>query len=305
MSAIQFTRATKKRARLRMALIGPAGSGKTYTALAIAEHLGSPVAVLDTEHASASKYSDVFTFDSAEPESFEPEVYIDAIETVAAAGYEVLVIDSLSHAWAGKGGLLEFIDQQGKRSQSGNSFGAWREATPRHNQLVEAILAAPCHIIATMRAKTEFVQEKDERGKTQIRKVGLQPVQRDGLEYEFDVVADLTQDNDLIIGKTRCSALRGKVFHQAGADVAGLLKGWLDSGEPGLADQLCTDFRAAADWAAFEAVKARASEATRAGRLAGAERQRVAAVMRVKEAELPPEPDPFGDEPEGDEGGAQ
>lgn len=226
-----FTKATKHAARLRMALIGPAGSGKTMSALKIGSHLGQRLALIDTERGSASKYADKFGFDVCELTTFDPRGYVQAIQEAEQAGYDVLIIDSLSHAWSGMGGVLEFVDTQAKRSQSSNTFGAWREATPLHNALVDAMLGAGMHVIVTMRAKTEYVQEKDANGKTQIRKVGLQPVQRDGLEYEFDVVGDLTADNELVISKTRCEDLTGKVFAKPGKDVADVLANWL-TGEP-------------------------------------------------------------------------
>ncbi len=223
-----FQKATKKSARLRMALIGVAGAGKTYTALSIAQHLGDKVAVIDTERGSASKYSDSFEFDVLELETFAPQMYVEAIRAAEEAGYDVLIIDSLSHAWTGKGGALEQVDRIAKRSQSGNTFGAWRDVTPQHNMLVEAIINAKMHIITTMRAKTEYVQEKNEKtGRVTVRKIGLAPVQRDGLEYEFDVVADLDQDNNLIVGKTRCPAVAGAVVNKAGRDIARTLRGWL------------------------------------------------------------------------------
>ncbi|HVF09789.1 MAG TPA: ATP-binding protein [Abditibacteriaceae bacterium] len=229
--SMTFQKATKGSARLRMALIGAAGSGKTYTALNIAQHLGGPIAVIDTERGSASKYSDVFEFDVLELDSFSPQTYIAAIDAAAEAGYRVLIIDSLSHAWTGKEGALDQVDRVAKRSQAGNTFGAWRDVTPMHNAMVDAIIGARLHIIATMRAKTEYVQEKNEKtGKTSVRKVGMAPVQRDGLEYEFDVVADLDQDNNLLVGKTRCPALAGAVFPKAGKDIARKLSDWLSDG---------------------------------------------------------------------------
>ena len=223
-----FQKATKKSARLRMALIGVAGAGKTYTALSIAKHLGDKVAVIDTERGSASKYSDMFEFDVLELETFSPQMYVEAIQAAEEAGYEVLIIDSLSHAWTGKGGALDQVDKIAKRSQSGNTFGAWRDVTPQHNLLVEGIINAKMHIITTMRAKTEYVQEKNEKtGRVTVRKIGLAPVQRDGLEYEFDVVADLDQDNNLIVGKTRCPGVAGAVIPKAGREIARTLKAWL------------------------------------------------------------------------------
>ncbi len=218
---------------MRLALIGPSGSGKTYSALRIASHLanGGRVAVIDTEHGSASKYADIFDFDTLELDTFSPQTYIDAIRAADQAGYSVLVIDSLSHAWIGKEGALELVDRAAKRSQSGNTFAAWRDVTPLHNALVDAILQSNCHIIATMRAKTEYAIEEDNRGKKVPRKIGLAPVQRDGLEYEFDVVADMDVDNNMIVSKTRCPALHGQVYAKPGENVAKILVDWLSDGE--------------------------------------------------------------------------
>jgi hypothetical protein len=230
--AIQFRKATKEQLKLRMALIGPAGSGKTYSALNIARHLGKRIAVIDTEHGSASKYAGLFEFDVVELDSFHPQNYIAGIQAAQQAGYDVLIIDSLSHAWMGKDGALELVDRAAKRSPSGNSFAAWRDVTPLHNQLIEAMLGARLHLIVTMRSKMEYVQDKDEKGRTQIRKVGLQPVQRDGLEYEFDVVADLDTENTFIVGKTRCPQLTGVIVPRPGKEVADTLLAWLTDGAP-------------------------------------------------------------------------
>jgi len=214
-----------------MALIGVAGAGKTYTALSIASHLGQRIAVIDTERGSASKYSDQFEFDVLEIESYSPKTYIEAMQAAEEAGYDVLIIDSLSHAWVGKEGALEQVDKAARRTQSGNNFGAWRDVTPMHNAMVDAMISSKCHIIGTMRAKTEYVQEKDPKtGRTTIRKVGMAPIQRDGLEYEFDVVADLDADNNFIVGKTRCSQLAGAVVNKAGREIARTLKNWLTDG---------------------------------------------------------------------------
>ena len=140
--SLSFAKATKKAAKLRMALIGPSGAGKTYTALAIGTSLGEKVAFIDTEHGSASKYAgrDGFNFDVLELDSFHPQTYIDAIKAAEQAGYDVLVIDSLSHAWMGKDGALELVDKAAKRSQSTNTFAAWRDVTPLHNALVEVMI---------------------------------------------------------------------------------------------------------------------------------------------------------------------
>ena len=231
MTTNPFKRATKSQAKLRMAVMGPSGSGKTYTSLSVATALGK-VAVIDTEHGSASKYGDRFTFDVLELSDYHPQQYIDAIQAAGEGDYDVLVIDSLSHAWNGAGGVLEIVDRAARRSESKNTFAAWRDATPLHNQLVEALLSVPLHLITTMRSKTEYVLERDERGKMTPRKVGLAPVQREGMEYEFDVVAEMDMKNTLFITKTRIPRLAGKVIPYPDAALGETLRAWLLDGTP-------------------------------------------------------------------------
>lgn len=229
---MSFVKATKKQSKLRLSLIGPSGSGKTYSALAIASHLGSKLAVIDTERGSASKYAGEFSFDKLELSNFHPQKYIDGIKEAQDAGYDVLVIDSLSHAWMGKDGALELVDKAAKRQQSQNTYTAWKEVTPLQNALVDAILQSNMHVIVTMRAKTEYVMETNERGKSVPRKIGMAPVQRDGMEYEFDVVADMDLDNNMIVSKSRCKDLNGLVVPKPGKNVADTLLNWLTDGAP-------------------------------------------------------------------------
>lgn len=227
---LTFEKATKLKAKLRLALLGVAGSGKTMTALKIAQQMGKRIALIDSEHASASKYGDIFSFDTLQLTSFHPQRYIDAINTAASAGYDVCIIDSLSHAWNGKDGALEIVDKVAARSQSNNSFTAWREVTPLHNALVECMLQTDMHLITTMRVKTEYVMEKNEKtGKTAPRKIGIQPIQRDGLEYEFDVIADLDLQNNFMVSKTRCSVLKDYFSREENGDVGKILKKWLNT----------------------------------------------------------------------------
>jgi hypothetical protein len=242
---MKFQKATKKQSKLRMTLDGPSGSGKTFTALRVAHGLGSKIALIDTERGSASKYAgetvgDVkFEFDVLELESHSPDEYISAIEAANKAGYDVLIIDSLSHAWAGTDGALELVDKAKLRSQGGNDFTAWRDVSKSHNKLVDTILRSRCHVIATMRVKTEYVMEErvNKRGKTITVpvKVGLKPIQRDGVEYEFDVVGDLNTDNVLAISKSRCSAISGDVIEKPGPKLAETLLNWLSDGVDPLA----------------------------------------------------------------------
>jgi AAA domain len=240
-----FKPALKKNAKLRFAISGPSGSGKTFTLLRLATELaaGGKIAYVDTEHGSASKYAHTpactvkcddpshFTFDVIEPSTFDPRDLMDNLADAKKEGYAVFVADSLSHYWMGPDGELELVDNAAKSSRSGNSFAAWKTVTPIHNKLVDAILAAPLHVLVSMRTKTEWVIEKDEKGKSVPRKIGLAPIMRDGIEFEFDVCGDIDQDNTLTITKTRCSALNGKSFNRPGPDIADTLKAWLGSPE--------------------------------------------------------------------------
>jgi hypothetical protein len=212
-----FQPATRRKLKLRMAVLGPSGSGKTYTALRFAAAFGNRIAVIDSEHRSASKYigespdGTPWTFDSCELTNFAPTTYTQVIKEAGRQGYDVLVIDGLSQAWEGVGGALDQIDR--KSANGGNSFTAWKDVTPQHREMIETILACPCHVIATMRTKTEYVLEeqvsKSGRSIVVPKKVGMAPVQRAGMEYEFDVVADMDLEHVLTISKTRCPALDG------------------------------------------------------------------------------------------------
>lgn len=230
-----FQKATKKQAKGRMAIDGPSGSGKTFTALRVAKALApnGKIAVIDTERGSASKYADLFSFDVCEiVDDFHPKHYIAAIKEAEAAGYEVVVIDSLSHAWEGAGGVLELTDKAAARSKSGNSYTAWRETTPIHNSLINAMLQSRCHVIATMRSKTEYVMQEDEKGKKVPKKLGMAPVQRAGMEYEFDVVVDMDLEHRGIVAKTRCHLLKDAVFTEPGEnDLGKVFADWLNSGD--------------------------------------------------------------------------
>ncbi len=231
MTSYTFKKATKEQIKARIALIGPSGSGKTYTALRLAQVMGSRVALIDTENHSASLYAGEFNFDTLALDSVSPQSYIQAIRAAENAGYNVLIIDSLSHAWAGKDGALAMADA-GAAKYRGNTFAAWRDVTPHHNALVDALINCKCHLIAAMRSKMEYIIE-EEKGKMVPKKVGMAPIQRQGMEYEFDIVGDLDLAHNLIISKTRCKALDGQVIALPGEELGQTILDWLtDGAEP-------------------------------------------------------------------------
>lgn len=231
-----FQKATKHQAHGRLALCGPSGSGKTYTALRVAQALKGEgrIAVIDTEAGSASKYANLFDFDQETLTEFSPRNYVDAIHEAESAGYPVIIIDSLTHAWSGKGGVLEMHDEASRQSRSENTYYAWREVTPEHNALVEAMVQSSAHIIATMRTNTEYLVE-NKNGKQVPVKVGTKPVQRAGMEFEFDCVVDFNLDLYATVGKTRCPDLSQQTYHKAGEDDLGkIFHDWLTDGAPAL-----------------------------------------------------------------------
>jgi DNA polymerase III delta prime subunit len=230
-----FQKAIKTESKLLMAISGPSGAGKTYTALAFATELAGAngrIAVIDTEHGSASKYADLYSFDTMSMQPpYHPTRFAKGVQAAHDAGYDVLVIDSLTHAWAGTGGALELVDEASKRFK-GNSYMAWGDVTPIYRGMIDTIVSADLHVIVTMRSKTEYVLETNERGKTVPKKVGMAPISRDGVEYEFDVWMEMDIDNNGIVQKTRCPELTARVFAKPGAEVVDILKSWLGGEKP-------------------------------------------------------------------------
>lgn len=228
--AFVFTPATKEQAKARIALDGPSGSGKTYTALITAEALGERIAVIDTERGSAAKYADEFTFDNCVLTSFSPDDLTAALGAAAAAGYDVVIVDSLSHFWSGKSGMKDQATLAGKRNYGGNSFGGWADAKPMEQRMIDALVSYPGHVIVTMRTKTEYVIEDNANGRKVPRKIGLKPDQRDGLEYEFDVVGSMDHENTLVVTKSRCRALSGAVVQRPTEEFGQQIAAWLQDG---------------------------------------------------------------------------
>ena len=228
-----FKRATRETVKARIAIQGPTGSGKTYSALGIATGLAGDgkVAVIDTEKGSASTYANRFDFDVLElGPPFDPDRYVAAIEEASRAGYAVIVVDSLSHAWFDEGGVLDIVDKASART--GNKFAAWASGTPKQNALINAVVRCPVHIIATIRSKMEYAQEKDDKGRSVVRKIGLGPVQRDNVEYEFAIVGEIALDHSITFTKSRFEALQDKSYNKPGADLGRTILAELQGTEP-------------------------------------------------------------------------
>lgn len=228
---MKFEKAMRKKAKLRLALTGPSGSGKTYSALLIAKGIGGKIAVVDTEKGSASLYSDIADFDVLELEPpFSPERFIEAINAAEHAGYDCIVIDSITHEWGGVGGCLELVDTIAKAKFRGNSWSAWSEINPRHRLFLDAILRTNMHVIATMRSKTETAQV-EENGRKKVAKLGMKSEQRDGVEYEFTTVLDLVHESH----HANATKDRTKLFSNAdpvilSEETGKKLLDWLESG---------------------------------------------------------------------------
>ncbi|MGD6761387.1 AAA family ATPase [Streptomyces sp. BH097] len=220
-----FTTATREQARARIGLQGPGGSGKTKTALRMAEALakGGQIGVVDTERGSALKYAPVPGRPDIEAHEFvhlpmafcSPENLLAAVNAAIEARLAVLVIDSWSHFWAGKGGLLARVDQESKKpNHYGGSYTAWAPVNDLEQDMLDALLNFPGHVIVTMRTKNDYEME----GK-KVTKVGVKTVQREGAEYEFDVVVDMVKGTGTVT-KTRYTALDDVSVHHPGEDFA-------------------------------------------------------------------------------------
>jgi hypothetical protein len=226
--AIEIRKAERVKSKLRLGLAGPSGSGKTMSALKVAKGIGGPVCLIDTERGSGDLYANLYDYSviSLDP-PFKPDLLIDAIHAAEKANFSVIIIDSLSHFWSDEGGIL---DQADKMQNSGkNRFTLWADLTPQHRRLVNALLNSPRHIIGTMRSKQEYAMETDDKGKASVKKLGLAPVQREGMEYEFTVFFDVSQDHYAKATKDRTNMFKDEVFimdEQTGAR----LSKWLEEG---------------------------------------------------------------------------
>ncbi|MBO5437660.1 MAG: AAA family ATPase [Thermoguttaceae bacterium] len=226
---------------LKIVLDGAAGSGKTFTALRLAHALGSKVFVIDSERGSSRLYfgeqvdGQTWNFPSYILPTFSVDCYTEAIQQAVQHGADVIIIDGISQAWNGANGVLELVDMLGKQKSADGrekgTFQAWGAGGKAHNKLIDSILTAPCHVLCTMRTKADYVMDQDERGKMKIRRVGVKPVQRDDVEFEFDIILRM-QDGIGTVTKSRCRHLAtDSQWPHPGQEFADVLKKWISGGK--------------------------------------------------------------------------
>lgn len=221
-----FQPAEREQVKARVALQGVAGSGKTYTALMLATNLAEKVAGIDTERGRMLEHKNRFRFDHFAPSRFDPRDLTKLLAIAGANGYGAVVIDSFSHYWMGSGGALEFVDAH-ENAKGGKFSAGWKEYRPIENAMWEALMAYPGHVIATMRAKTAYVVE----GNKPV-KIGLKPEQRDGVDYEFSIVGEISRNHILTVTKSTCDDLVDAVVDRPGPAVADTIRSWCEAGEP-------------------------------------------------------------------------
>ncbi|MCA1995926.1 MAG: ATP-binding protein [Armatimonadetes bacterium] len=225
--SLKFAPASRQQTKVKLAISGPSGSGKTEGALRVARGLAGPtgrIAVVDSEHGSAALYSDRHQFDHLMLDPpYDAPTFAAAIEEAEKAGYDVLVIDTMSHAWEAVLDYKDALDRTGR----GNSYTNWGAAGERWRQVVGTLLKANLHVIATLRAKTDYVVERDEKtGKNVPRKVGMAPIARDGTEYEFTLLWELDMYHRALASKDRTRLFDGKAVELTPACGEALVR-WL------------------------------------------------------------------------------
>ena len=241
--AVTFRTATRKRMPLKMVIDGAAGSGKTYTALRLAHLLGKNVFVIDTQYGSAGLYAGEvvdgkpWNFQHTVLSSYTVEWYIDAIQTAERLGADVIVIDSLSSAWDDAGGILEMVERESNQKTADGrprgTFSAWNKGGELYKRLIKALLSSPCHLICTLRTKVDYVMETDENGRTRVRKQGTKPIQREGIDYEFDLGFSMDMTNTATVTKTHSSFFpMGTTIPQPGPETAEKIQEWLNTETP-------------------------------------------------------------------------
>lgn len=246
-------KAEKQRVKLKMAVQGPSGSGKTFGALSLARNLWpkAKICLIDSENESASLYADSFDFDTIPlGPPFETDRYLECIQIAVDGGYDVVILDSITPQWDGEGGILRRKEEMDRRPGS-NGYANWASFTPEHERFKQALQQSPIHLIATMRSKQDYILTANDKGKQIPKKVGMAPIQRDQMDYEFTLVFDVEMDHKGSASKDRTGLFNEKIVDLASPKTAKLLRDWLDKGKevpaPAAADPSQPDSTTQAD----------------------------------------------------------
>jgi len=229
---VAIRKARRSATKLRLLLAGPSGSGKTWGALSIAKGMSGRTVVIDTEEGSSDLYDHLHEFDVIDLRPpFSPEAYIEAIQLAESKGYEVIIVDSVTHCWSGPGGCLEILEDVAKAQFRGNTWSAWSVVTPRWRAFVDKILRSPAHVICCGRSKTESAQV-DDHGRKKVTKLGMKLEARDGLEFEFTCCLDIIHDGHYAtVSKDRTGLFTGDP-KPITPDTGRRLAEWLAGGKP-------------------------------------------------------------------------
>jgi len=228
---MQLIKATRKKSKLRLNISGPAGAGKTYSALLMGKGLvgdWQKIAVIDTENGSASLYDHLGGFNAIDLQApFTPERYIEAIDTCLAAGIECIIIDSSTHEWNGPGGCIEINEKLAQSKFKGNTWSAWSQTTPRHDAFVQKVLQCPAHVITCTRSKMETVMTDDKK----VKKLGMKDLQREGWEYELTVSLNIDRDTHTATASKDRTELFDKLDPFVITEATGkLIRDWCEKG---------------------------------------------------------------------------
>jgi len=226
---MELRKATRQKAKIRLGLSAVSGGGKTFSAILIAKGLAngdlSKVALIDTENGSGDLYAHLGDYSVITLEApYTPERYVQAINACENAGMSVVIIDSITHEWDGKGGILDISN-----SMTGNSYTNWAKLTPRHQHFIDTILQSKCHVITTVRRKQDYEMVKED-GKLKPIKVGLKEVTREGFEYELTVNLELDAKHNASCSKDRTGLFSGIPDFTPSEETGKILLEWCEKG---------------------------------------------------------------------------
>lgn len=227
-------KAERQKAKIRLGLSAVSGGGKTFSALLIAFGITgdwSKIALIDTENGSGDLYAHLGAYNVLTLTApFTPEKYIEAITECEKAGMELIIVDSITHEWDGKGGCLEILEELTRKDPRHNSYTQWANITPRHQSFIDAIQQSTCHVITTVRRKQDYEMTKNQDGKVVVTKAGLKEITREGFEYELTANIELDQNHNATASKDRTGLFIGQPAFVPSVETGRAIFRWCESG---------------------------------------------------------------------------